>query len=92
MIRYGKLVDDDIEFAPRVIKRENSTIYNPTIRMLIEEGYKPIVNEYPPESSEGYHYEVSYRDDGDTITCIWTQVENEPTPNDLLNILLGEEK
>lgn len=87
---YGKLIDGVLEFAPKKIKQDNSIIYNPPVEMLVERGYKPIIETPEPEAQEGYHYELSFEDDGDEIVYVWTLYENEPTADDIMNILLGE--
>ena len=89
-MRYAKLIDGVLYMAPRKIKHDDSITYNPPAEMLIELGYKPL-NETPcPEAPEGYHYELSYEEIGEEIVYVWTLFKDEPTPEELLEILLGE--
>lgn len=89
-MRYGKLENGFLYFAPRKIKHGDSITYNPPVEMLIERGYKPIIESDPPEAEEGYHYELSYEDTGDEIVYVWTLAEDEVTADELLDILTGE--
>jgi len=89
-MKYAKLIDGVIQFAPRKIKHDNSTTYNPPVEMLIERGYKPLIETEPPVAPEGYHYELSYLDEGEQIVYVWTLAEDEPTPDEILNILTGD--
>ena len=91
-MKYGKIENNKMYFAPKKIKHDNSITYNPPVEMLLERGYKPIVETPMPEAPQGYHYELSYEDDGDHISYVWVLVENEPTTDDIMNILLGEEE
>ena len=89
-MRYAKLIDGDIHFPPKKMKRGDSITYNPPVEMILEEGYKPILEVPCPETPEGYRYEPVYEDLGDYITYEWVLIENEPTAEELLDILLGE--
>lgn len=89
-MRYAKLENGFLSFAPKKIKEGDTTTYNPPAKMLIERGYKPLIESDPPQAEDGYHYELSYRDEGEQIVYVWTLVEDEPTADDILNILTGE--
>ena len=91
-MKYAKLIDGVIQFAPKKIKHDDSITYNPPAEMLIERGYKPLIETPCPEAEEGYHYELSYADQGESIVYVWTLVEDEPTPEEIMEILLGEEE
>ena len=89
-MKYAKLIDGVIEFAPRKIKHGDSITYNPPVEMLIERGYKPLIETPCPEAPSGYHYELSYLDEGEQIVYVWTLAEDEPTPDEILDILTGD--
>ena len=82
----AKIIDDNIVFAPRKINTEidgeQYIIYNPTDDMLAEQGWLPIVETPMPDGApEGYHYEVSYVEDGNEIVRIWSLIA-DPEPSD----------
>lgn len=87
---YAKLINGTIEFAPKKIKQDESTIYNPPVEMLLQKGYKPIIETPMPEPEEGYYYELSYKDEGEQIVYVWTLVKAEPSAEEIINILTGE--
>ena len=89
-MRYAKLVNEKLYFAPKKINYNDAVVYNPSVEMLIADGYKPVNELSAPEAPEGYMYELSYEDAGDSIKYIWTLIESEVTAEELLNILLGE--
>lgn len=89
-MKYAKLIDGAIRFAPRKIKHGDSITYNPSADMLLERGYKPIHESEPPEAPEGYYYALSYTDEGEYISMVWTLTEEDPDAEEILNILTGE--
>lgn len=86
-MHYAKIVDGEIRFAPNKIKVNDSTIYNPPAEMLVEQGYKPVVKSEAPDAPDGYHYDLSFEDDGDKIIFVWTLIENELSPEEILEML-----
>lgn len=91
-MKYGKIINGVLCYAPKKIKHGDSITYNPPVEMILQEGYKPIIETEMPEAPDGYHYELSYADEGDNIVCVWTLFEDEPTPEEIMSILLGEEE
>ena len=90
-MHYGKIVDGALWFAPKKVTLGASTIYNPPVDMLLRDGYKPIVpSEAPDDAPTDYHYELSYEDTGESIIYVWTLKEDDVTPEDLFEILMGE--
>ena len=87
---YAKLIDGVIHFAPKKIKHGDSITYNPPAEMLLERGYKLIQESEPPQAPEGYYYALSYEDEGEYISMVWTLMEEEPSPEEILSILTGE--
>ena len=99
----AKIIDGEIVFAPRKIRREvdgqSRTIYNPTDEMLAAAGWLPVVEEPMPEAPEGYHYEPHYTEwiteTGTVIYQEWELVFDEITDEEALtryaNEVTGEE-
>jgi len=89
-MKYAKLINGVIEYAPKKIKHDDSITYNPPVEMITELGYKPLIETPMPEAPEGFHYVLSYRDDGTNIIYVWTMFEDEPDADEIVNILVGE--
>lgn len=96
----AKLIDGEIRFAPRKIRREIDgemyTTYNPTDEMLAEQGWLPVVEaEMPDDAPEGYHYEPTYTEwQTETereILQEWELVENSDdiSADEALEIIMG---
>lgn len=90
MIKYGKLINGLIEFAPNKIKDKENIIYNPSYEMLQSLGYLPIK-----------FTEAPITDDSHSAVCVWSEIDNEiiqnwniieaePPVEYLFNILIGE--
>lgn len=82
-MRYGKLENNKIVFAPRAITIEK-IYYNPTpISWLLENGYKEIVYSEQPEYKEGYYYEEKWQETEEQLVQKWVErKEPEPEPTD----------
>ena len=70
---FGKIKDNKLVIAGKVIKTETGTISNPTNEQLIEKGYKEIVY-VETKVQDGYKLVPVYTD-GKTITVNYKQVE-----------------
>lgn len=70
---FGKIKDNKLVIAGKVIKTETGTISNPTNEQLIEKGYKEIVY-VETKAQDGYKLEPVYTD-GKNITVNYKQVE-----------------
>lgn len=88
---YGKLIDGVLELAPRKIKHGDSITYNPPAEMLTELGYLPVRFTDPPVVEEGYEAVSSWEEIDGEIVQQWEVVVSEPTAEELLAILLGDE-
>lgn len=91
-MRYAKLIDGVIDFAPKKIKDGETTTYNPTGEMLEELGYLPVTFTDPPETEPGYGAFCAWEEVDGTIEQRWHVEEVEPTDEEILSILLGGEK
>lgn len=92
---YGKVVNGALWYAPRKIRLNDYTVFTNDMpaELLVEDNYKPIIESKPETpAEEGYHYELSFDDSGDEIVYVWTLVRDDPTPEELLEILMGDKK
>lgn len=90
-MKYAKLIDGQIVFAPRHITVGEYTVYNPTHEMLTAEGYKPVRYADPPEVEPGYVAVPGWDETAEEIVQTWT-VEPEPDEVDAeraMEILFG---
>ena len=74
-MRYAKLIDGNLVYAPRKLTVGENTVYNPTEEMILDAGYKPVVYTDAPETDPGYEAVHGWYDDGDSIREVWTVVE-----------------
>ena len=81
-MNYAKLIDGAIYFAPRKVKYNGFIIYNPPADVLLALGYKPVQYTDPPEVPSGYHLEVSWTEDDERITQVWTLIPDEEVPEE----------
>lgn len=97
-MKYAKIIDGQIVFAPRKINRiidgQEFTTYNPTDEMLAEQGWLLVIETDPPgDAPEGYHYEPTYTEwqteTGREILQEWELVETEYSEADAYEILFG---
>lgn len=77
---YGKLIDGDLQIAPRKLNGDGVTIWNPPAEMYLEQGWKPVNNTEPPEEPSGYYYEMVWEEQADAIVQTWTLT---PLPDDI---------
>lgn len=93
-MRYAKIINNSIYYAPKKIVDGDMAIYNPPAEMLTELGYLPVVNVPCPEAPEGYYYEHSWTEIDGTITDVWTleKLPDEPSAEEIMSILLGGEE
>ena len=75
---YVKLIDGRLQYAPKKVTINSSTVYNPTAEQLTALGYKPLTVEDAPVVQEGYHLEPVYTETAEAVVQGWTVVEDEP--------------
>ena len=94
-MKYAKLIDGQIQFAPRKLTVGEYTVYNPTPEMLIAEGYKPVIYTDPPETQPGYIAVPGWTENALEIAQVWTVEQVPITEEDALvrysNELTGAE-
>ena len=68
-MKYGKIENGNLIYAPNTIEKEGKTIYNPSTETLMALGYKKIVRtEYPKDDKQ---YKQEYVETADNITVVW---------------------
>ena len=90
-MRYAKLIEGVIEWAPKKIKDGNTVTYNPPAEMLTELGYLPVTMTDPPEAPEGYYAESHWEEQDGEIVQVWEVVEDpyydDATPDEIAEAL-----
>ena len=74
MNKYGKIANEEIEYAPRVLIIGDKRIINPTEEHYKQAGYKKIIKTETPVK-EGYYYTSKFVDNGDVIVQEWEEHE-----------------
>ena len=75
--KYGRLVDGQIEYAPKSLDTKDGIKMNPSKASYLAEGWKKVVD-VKPTADAGYRVEVSgWREDKETVTCVYKLVAGE---------------
>ena len=80
-MNYAKLINGQIHYAPRKLRLETVTVYNPPAELLISEGYKPVRYTDPPQTDPGWIAVPGWTETTDEIVQVWT-VELAPVTED----------
>lgn len=88
-MNYAKLINDDLQYAPRRMRVGENIVYNPTPKMLEADGYLPVVETEPPTVEDGYYAEPHWAVVDGEIVQSWTVEVAEPSADELLDIILG---
>jgi hypothetical protein len=91
MIEYGKLINGILQPAPNKIKTDEGTIYNPPGETLQSLGYLPLHYTDVPEVDEDHYLSCSWSEINNELVQEWHINEAQPTVEDILNVLMGEE-
>ena len=90
-MRYAKLIDGVIYYAPKKIQDGDTVTYNPTPEMLLPLGYLPVVTTNPPEIPEGYYADYHWEEQDGEIVQVWEIVEDpyyyDATPDEIAEAL-----
>lgn len=97
-MKYGKLVENNIVFAPKAITLER-VYYNPApLSWLQKNGFKEVVYSKRPPYKEGCYYEMQWLETEKQIIQKWIkrkEPEPEPTVTDMVesivtyNVMMG---
>lgn len=78
-MRYAKLNDSSITYAPNPIHINGLWYGNPPVELLRAQGYKPVTHmELQSEAPEGYMWMETWTDNGSEIMQGWEAVELPP--------------
>lgn len=79
-MKYGKIENGNLIYAPRRIVISGMQIFNPTAEHLEQAGYKEIrYTDIPEEPApDGQYYESAYEDKRDYIEQVWELAEAIP--------------
>lgn len=81
-MKYAKLIDNTLQYAPKVLRVDGKTYINPNAETLKAHGYYPVVETERPTADDGYVVtSVGYALEGDTIIRKW-QVKPKPVPTE----------
>ena len=81
-MRYAKLENGVLHYAPKKITDGEAVIYNPTAATLTALGYLPVVETDMPAPEPGYYYAASWEQREDSIVRVWTPEEELPPEPD----------
>lgn len=90
-MNYAKLINNELQMAPKKIQSENTVVYNPPVEMLEAHGYKPVIYTEAPEPPEGYYVVSGWEELEDGIYQVWyfEEKSDEVDAEEALEILLG---
>lgn len=87
---YAKLINGELVAAPRRIRLETHTVFNPPAELLEEQGYKPVRYTEPPEVEEGFVAVPGWEETEEEIVQTWTvEPEGDISDAEALEILMG---
>lgn len=90
-MKYAKLINNELIYAPRKLNYQNSVIYNPSNELLLQEGYKPVTYTNYPSTEEGYIAVSSWQETENEILQVWSiEPEGDISNEEVLSIILGE--
>lgn len=89
---YGKLIEGNLQIAPKKLNGDGVVVYNPPAEMYLEQGWKPVIFIDEPEVQKGYTYESKWVENENEIIQTWEFVE---LPDDIdefeaYNIIFGD--
>lgn len=88
-MRYAKMYDGNITFAPSALFIGEFCVLNPTDGMLIAEGYLPVEETEPPIVDDDHIAVPHYQETENAIVQSWSVEVKQPTAEELLDIILG---
>lgn len=95
-MKYAKLINNYLQYAPNPIRIGDNWIGNPPGSIYEAEGYKPVTYTDPPiEPGDGYQWQESWSETDTEIVQGWVLVEVHITDEEALvryaNELTGEQ-
>ena len=78
---YGKLIEGNLQIAPKKLNGDGVVVYNPPSEMYITQGWKPVeYTEQPDDPPAGYYYESGWEEQTNAIIQTWILM---PLPDDI---------
>lgn len=77
---YGKLIDGNLQIAPKKLPGDGVIVYNPPAEMYLAQGWKPVTFTDPPEAPIGFYYESGWEEQAEAIVQTWILT---PLPDDI---------
>lgn len=91
-MRYAKLIEGVLFYAPRRLRDGETAVYNPPVGLLTARGWKPVIETEGPAVGEGFVAAPGWSETEDAIVRTWTAApEGELPPDEVLAILMGGE-
>lgn len=88
---YAKLENGILKYAPKNLIINGAKVWNASEADHIAQGWYPIVKTEAPTTEEDYYAEAYYEQEGNQIVQKWEIKVAEPTAEELLGIITGEE-
>ena len=76
---YGKLIDGELQIAPKKLNGDGVIVYNPPVEMYTAQGWKPVSFTDEPEAPSGC-CESGWEEQTGAIVQTWTLT---PLPDDI---------
>lgn len=91
-MQYAKLIDGEIQYAPRKVQNGAYIVYNPAAALLTALGFKPVRFTQPPEAEQGSVAVFGWTETEAEIVQTWTtEPEGDISDAEALEILMGGE-
>lgn len=71
--KYAKLIECKLCYAPNKLIINNSQVFNADAATYKANGYLPVVNTEPPQSTEDYYYTPYYVEENEQIIQKWQE-------------------
>lgn len=75
-MKYAKLINGSISYAPNPIAHDGMIRYNPPPEIYLAEGYKPVRYTDPPTTEPGYIAVPDWVETAEEIVQTWTEELN----------------
>ena len=87
---YAKLENENLILAPKYLTINNAHVWNAPASEYLAQGWYPLVYTDAPETEEGYRAEYHWEQDDNAIVQVWVIVEDEPSADEIMDILMGD--
>ena len=87
---YAKFENEILVFAPNSLIVGDTKVWNAPASEYLAQGWYPVIYTDAPETEEGYHAESHWEQDDNSIVQVWEVVEDEPSAEEIMDILMGD--